>query len=59
VLTYKARCARGRTVADHTKRNSPAHPKDESKGRTDSEMETDGGQQTRDLGISPETTVFR
>jgi hypothetical protein len=59
VLTYKARCAKDRTVADHTKGNRPAHPKDESKGRTDSEMAADGGQQTRDLGTAPETTVFQ
>jgi hypothetical protein len=38
LLTYKARCARGRTVADHTKGNKPTHLKDEFQGRTYREM---------------------
>jgi hypothetical protein len=43
---------------DNAKRNSPAHLKDESRDRTNSEVAAEGNQQTRDLGAQSKTTEF-
>jgi hypothetical protein len=58
-VTHLPSAPRERRTGADAKGNSPAHLKDESQDRTNSEVAAEGNQQTRDLGAQSKTTVSR